>query len=255
MLKKRLVGVITVKDGWAVQSFGYRRYLPLGHPEILAENLDRWGADEILVLCIDRTRRDLGPDFDLLRRLASLGLSTPLAFGGGIRTVADAGAIIQSGAERVCIDSALRDAGTVGGISALVGAQAIIGVLPLSFNGAGLERLNYLPGRSMPLTAADVSLFDRRVVSEALIVDWRHEGTAAAFDLNLIRHFPAPDVPLIAFGGVSEPAQLETLFDDGRVAAVGIGNFLSYREHAVQTLKRQAGGSSMRAARFLSDSR
>ena len=49
MIRKRLIGVITVKGGWAVQSFGYARHLPLGRPEILAENLDRWGADEILV--------------------------------------------------------------------------------------------------------------------------------------------------------------------------------------------------------------
>ena len=55
MVKKRLVGVITVKDGWAVQSFGYERYLPLGRPEVIAENLDRWGADEILLQCIDRS--------------------------------------------------------------------------------------------------------------------------------------------------------------------------------------------------------
>lgn len=255
MLKKRLVGVITVKDGWAVQSLGYRRYLPLGHPEWLAENLDRWGADEILVLCIDRTRRGQGPDFGLVRRLSSLGLSTPLAFGGGIRTVAEAAAIIQSGAERVCIDAAMRDAGVVRGISALVGAQAVIGVLPLSSGESGLEWLNYLSGCSAPLTAADLRLFDKRIISEALIVDWRNEGTAAAFDFNLIRSFPAPDIPLIAFGGVSEAAQLRMLLDDQRVAAAGIGNFLSYREHAVQMLKREAGGASIRSARFTSGSR
>jgi cyclase len=255
MLKKRLVGVITVKDGWAVQSFGYRRYLPLGHPEWLAENLDRWGADEILVLCIDRTGRGLGPDFDLLRRLGSLGLSTPLGFGGGIRTVADAGAIIQAGAERVCIDAALRDAAVVRGISALTGAQAIIGALPLSFDGQDLQRLNYLSGRSEPLTGEDLSLFDTRVVSEALIIDWQNEGSAGAFNIELIKRLPASDVPLIAFGGVSEAAQLETLFANERVAAAGIGNFLCYREHAVQTFKRQAGGSSIREARFVSDSK
>ena len=60
MINKRLAGVITVKDGWAVQSFGFRSYLPLGRPEVLAENLDRWGADEIILQCIDRG--DLGPD-------------------------------------------------------------------------------------------------------------------------------------------------------------------------------------------------
>jgi cyclase len=56
---KRLVGVITVKDGWAVQSIGYRRHLPMGRPEVVAENLDRWGVDEILLQCIDRDRKSV----------------------------------------------------------------------------------------------------------------------------------------------------------------------------------------------------
>ena len=55
MLNKRLIGVITVKNNIAVQSFGYKNYLPIGDPRVLAENLDRWGADEIHVNCIDRT--------------------------------------------------------------------------------------------------------------------------------------------------------------------------------------------------------
>src|SRR5579863_1410402 len=171
MLKKRLVGVITVKDGWAVQSFGYRRYLPLGHPQNLAENLDRWGADEILVLCIDRSRRGLGPDLALLRQLGSLGLSTPLSFGGGIRTAADAVAVIQSGAERVCLDALLRaNPAVVGEISTLVGAQAVIGVLPLAFTDGTLQWFDYLSGQSATLAAAHLALFASRTVSEALLI-------------------------------------------------------------------------------------
>jgi imidazole glycerol-phosphate synthase subunit HisF len=256
MLKKRLVGVITVKDGWAVQSFGYRRYLPLGHPECLAENLDRWGADEILVLSIDRTRRGLGPDLDLVRRLGSLGLATPLAYGGGLRTVADAGAIIQAGAERVCLDALMRtDASVVREISALVGAQAVIGALPLSCETDGVQWLDYLTGRSRPLAVEDLALFDARVVSEALIIDWRGEGRRGAFDMNLVRRFPMLDVPLIVFGGVSEAEQLEELFGIDRVAAAGVGNFLSYREHAVQILKRQTAGERIRAAVSVEHSR
>ena len=54
MLRKRLLGAVVVRQGWAVQSFGYRRWLPLGRPECLVENLDRWGADGIVVLAIDR---------------------------------------------------------------------------------------------------------------------------------------------------------------------------------------------------------
>jgi cyclase len=251
MLKKRLVGVITVRDGWAVQSFGYRRSLPLGHPQNLAENLDRWGADEILVLCIDRSRRGLGPDLELLRRLGSLGLSTPLSFGGGIRTAADAVTVIQSGAERVCLAALLRtNSGVVGEISTRVGAQAVIGVLPLAFADGALQWLDYLSGQSAPLSVADLALFASRTVSEALLIDWRNEGRAGGFDERLVRHFPLAQVPLIAFGGVSEPAQLDSLLGIDQVVAVGVGNFLSYREHAVQKLRQRSTATSMRSPIF-----
>ena len=253
MLKKRLVGVITVRNGWAVQSFGYRRYLPLGRPECLAENLDRWGADEILVMCIDRARRGLGPDLELVRRLGALGLSTPLTYGGGIRNVADAGAIIQSGADRLCVDALLRgDPAVIEKISELVGAQAVIGVLPLVRRHEELCRHDYLSGAEVPLSQTDMTLFTRRVASEALIVDRDHEGQRAGFDMELVRRFPLTGVPLIAFGGVSEVSQLDELLAMPRVVAAAIGNSLAYREHAIQYLKRRIDEQSLRAASFMS---
>ena len=187
MLKKRLVGVITVKDGWAVQSVGYQRYLPLGHRKYLAENLDRWGADEILVLSIDRTRQAAGPDLALVRRLGALGLSTPLSYGGGLRSVEDAGAVVQAGAERICVDALLRaEPAVVRGIAALIGAQAVIGVLPLVRDEQGLQLLEHKSGRLRALIAADLALFNARVVSEALIIDCKHEGHRGAFDMEIL---------------------------------------------------------------------
>ena len=251
MLKKRLIGVITVRRGWAVQSFGYRRYLPLGHAPILAENLDRWGVDEILVLSIDRTRLGAGPDFELLRALGSLGLSTPLTYGGGIRTAAEAVAVIAAGAERVCVDALLRAApAAVAEIAARAGAQAVVGALPLGRKADRLYWLDYRSGSSVPLATADLALFSRRVVSEALLIDWRNEGRERGFDPELVRRFPLTDVPLIAFGGVSEPGQIDELLGDQRVVAAGVGNFLAYREHAVQKLRQHMAVSSVRTAVF-----
>jgi imidazole glycerol-phosphate synthase subunit HisF len=251
MLKKRIAGVITVRNGWAVQSLGYARYLPLGRPEWLAENLDRWGADEIIVLSIDRTRRALGPDLELLRRLGALGLPTPLTFGGGIRTVADAGSVIQSGADRICLDPALwSDAPAVRKMAALLGSQALIGVLPLALVRDEPSRRDYLSGTDIPVTTLDLSLFGERVVSEALIVDWRNEGRPGGFDMALVERFPLDEVPLIAFGGISTPDQMARLFADERVVACAVGNFLSYREHAVQRFRRALPASPIRPAEF-----
>lgn len=251
MLRKRLIGVITVKDGWAVQSFGYRRHLPLGRPECLAENLDRWGADEILVLCIDRSRNNLGPDLTLVRRLGGLGLSTPLTYGGGIRKADEAVAVIQAGAERICIDATLHDTPqNVRKISAHLGAQALVAALPLSCANSRLEWFDYRRRIATPLDSASLSLLTEGVVSEAMLIDWRHEGHPQAFDMDLVRRFPLDGVPLIAFGGLSDPDQLRQLLDMPRIAAVAVGNFLSYSEHAVQTLKRQLTDLALRPASY-----
>ena len=134
MLKKRLIGVVTVKDGWAVQSFGYQRYLPLGKPECLIKNLDRWGADEIFIQVIDRSNQKIEPDFPLLESIGKLGLSTPLIYGGGIRNVADGVKVIQYGADRLVVDALLHDdLQEVQFLSERLGAQAVIASLPLSW--------------------------------------------------------------------------------------------------------------------------
>ena len=254
MLKKRLVGVITVRHGWAVQSFGYSRYLPLGHPECLVENLNRWGADEIIVLSIDRSRRGLGPDLALLRRLGALGLSTPLTYGGGIRSVEDAGAVIQLGADRVCVDAVLRaDPDAVRGMATLLGAQAVIGVLPMSIVNGALTWRDHLARRDVPLESVDLALFSEEVVSEVLLVDWRNEGRPGGFDVDLVRRFPLRGIPLIAFGGLSEAPQLADLFADDRVVACGVGNFLAYTEHTVQRIRKVLPERSIRPPEFVTE--
>ena len=49
MIKKIIIGIVTVLNGWAVQSISYKRYLPLGKPSVIAKNLENWGADEIFI--------------------------------------------------------------------------------------------------------------------------------------------------------------------------------------------------------------
>ena len=89
VLKKRIIGVVNVKDGIAVQSFGFNKYLPLGKPECFVENLDRWGADEILLNVMDLSSKGLGPNLALLEKVANLGIETPLIYSGGISSVKD----------------------------------------------------------------------------------------------------------------------------------------------------------------------
>lgn len=84
MLRTRLIACIVVKDGIAVQSIGFNRFLPIGSPAILAENLNRWGVDEILLQDISKPRNGETPSIFFIRSVAAECL-IPLTAAGGVK--------------------------------------------------------------------------------------------------------------------------------------------------------------------------
>jgi cyclase len=252
MIKKRLIAVVTVRAGWAVQSLGYRRYLPLGRPEVLVQNLDRWGADEIMLQCIDRSADALGPDFALLDRVAKLGIATPLVYSGGVRSAAEASMAVNVGADRIALDALLRDdPAEVARIGFQLGAQAVIAALPLAVRaGGGVQWYDYRRRTHSALSREVIELLDHGIVSEALLIDHAHEGQPGAFDPAILACGLSDKVPLIAFGGISEAAAMADLLRRPALAAVAVGNFLSYREHAVQGYKEALFDLPMRPAQY-----
>ena len=224
--------------------------MPLGKPECVIENLDRWGVDEILVLCIDRSASSLGPNFKLLKNIARLGLNTPLIFGGGINSVKNGIDAIQLGADRICIDSMLQDhLEEAEELTKHLGAQALIGVLPLSISDNDLKHLDHRQKLNSKISNEHLNEI-AHVVSEILIIDWMHEGEKEGFDARLITDFPMNHVPLIAFGGISEHEQMHSLLALNNVSAVAVGNSLNYKEHSVQKLKDNLMHTSLRQSDY-----
>lgn len=240
VLNKRLIGCVIVKNNWAVQSVGYGCYLPLGRPEFLVENLDHWGVDEILVLSIDRSRYDLGPDLDLLRHLSELGISTPLIYGGGVQTKEHAISVIRSGADRLCIDAALSSGfENIRDIASSVGSQALIAATPLSQENGNLLHYDYISHEFTPIEEYASLLSETNIFSEVMVVDWANEGKSGSFNMELVSRFPFDDVSIIPFGGISQASQMSTLLEVPNIGAVAIGNFLNYSEHSLQKFKEQ----------------
>lgn len=234
---KRLIGVITVKNGWAVQSIGYHRYLPLGRAEVIAENFDRWQLDEILLLGIDRTQLGAGPDFALLERIAAKRIMTPLCYGGGVRGVDDAVALVKAGADRIALDALFQDEPeAANGVAKAIGRQATIRMCPVHRDEHGGVVVYDYRSQSAIGKAADVAPQHHDAYSELLLVDWRNEGTLGAFDASLIDPLSALGLQIIAFGGISTKPQVTSLMETETVSAVAVGNSLAYRELAHRDL-------------------
>ncbi len=251
MLRKRMIGVVTVKQGWVVQSFGFKKYLPIGKVDCILENLDRWGIDEILVQVIDRSSKQSGPDYQLLEQISRLRLATPITYAGGIRHEKDAVAVIKTGADRVCVDALIGDVREVEAISYRLGAQAVVASMPIVMLNNNPVWFDYRTGKIKKMTPEIKSLFECDVISEIFMIDKENEGKDNGFNKKLLAYFQGISTPIIAFGGISNADDMSSLLGIDNISAVAIGNFLNYKEHAVQNYKLAIAGVSIRPESYL----
>jgi len=252
MLKKRLTGAVTIRNGLVVQSFGYNRYLPIGKPKVVVENLDRWGCDEIFIQVIDRSIKNLGPDIDLVKEISSSGILTPIMYAGGIKDEKQAAEVIRAGAERVCLDGLLHEKpNEIKKIAKRLGAQAVVGCFPLGMDDNGtVYWFNYQIKKKCLISDNILSLIKDRLISEILLIDWKNEGHDEAFDFRILEIFEKYNIPLILFGGLSSAKTLKKALDNPRVVSAVIGNKLNYKEHGIQILKNQLSSSNIRTAQY-----
>ncbi len=254
MVKKRLIALVTIKEGWAVQSFGYGRYLPIGSPEIVIQNLDNWGADEIIIHSIDRSLKNLGPDLNLIRKIASLELGTPLIVGGGIKSLEDAKNVIKMGADRISLDLLLRlNFAEVRKISDALGAQCLLASLPLFIEKGHMKYFDYHSRKSSTVDCEMFKFLKQNFISECITIDCQNEGTLSGFDLEIIKQFPIKKIPLIPFGGIGNKSLLNKVLRLKQVAGVAIGNSLNYRENAIFKIKKLSSKVYLRHHKFFEE--
>ena len=236
---KRIVGSIIVKDNWAVQSFGYKKYFPLGRPEVIAQNLDRWGVDEIFINCIDRYNR--GPNIPLIAKIANYGITTPIIYSGGIKNKTDAINVISNGADRISIDGALHEnIQSVVEISKFIGQQALLASLPITFINDKIFWYDYIKRINKPFPYDLLEQIGQNAFSEIVIIDWFREGSVKeSFNEDILKKLSFINCGLILFGGVKNPLIAERLISNKKVSALIVGNYFSYKEHAVQNYKSQ----------------
>lgn len=252
MLKKRLTGAVTIREGLVVQSFGYNQYLPIGKPKVVVENLDRWGVDEIFIQVIDRSINNLGPDIELVEEISTSGILTPIMYAGGIQNENQAAEVIRAGAERICVDGLLhKNLNEVEKIAKRLGGQAVVGCLPVGIDSNDLAYwYNYQTKKKCLINDRLFTLIKDGLISEILLVDWKNEGRDEAFDFRILELFEKYNVPLILFGGLSSATILNKAFDVPTVVSAVIGNRLNYTEHAIQTLKNKLSSAPIRNAYY-----
>src|SRR5919197_3266229 len=102
---QRVIPCLDVDAGRVVKGTNFVDIRDAGDPVELAERYDAAGADELVFLDITATHERRDTLVDLARRTAD-NVFVPFTTGGGIRSVADAQAVLDAGADKVSVNSA-----------------------------------------------------------------------------------------------------------------------------------------------------
>lgn len=232
--------MVIVRDGIAVQSIGFRRYLPLGRPEIAVEFLDRWGIDEIVLADISASRAGRGPDDEMVRRVART-CNVPLTVAGGISSTDHISRLLSSGADKVAINHAARAAPELITKAAhLFGTQCVVASIDAAPDCAGVHRVHdYIAGKLTHDTPAELAHRMQEIgAGEILLNSVERDGSYRGFDIALIRSVvEAVTLPVIAVGGAGNLWHFTEAFSTTGVSALAAGNIFHFWEHSVTIVK------------------
>jgi cyclase len=236
---KRIIPCLDVDLGRVVKGTGFVDLRDAGDPVELASRYDAAGADELVLLDITATSDKRATVVDLARRAAD-EVFIPFTIGGGIRSVEDAQAVLDAGADKVSVNSAaLASPELIKELAGTFGAQCV--VLAIDAKQVGPERWEaYLAGGRTP-TGRDVVEWARegvqRGAGEILLTSMDRDGTNAGYDIALTAAVArAVTVPVIASGGAGELPHLAEALQAG-ADAVLCASIFHYGRHTVAEAK------------------
>jgi cyclase len=221
-VRARVIPCLDVADGRVVKGVNFVSLRDAGDPVEQARAYDAAGADELCFLDIGASHEGRETIIDVVRRTAEVCFM-PLTVGGGVRSAADARALLLAGADKVAVNSAaVRRPEVVGEIASMMGSQCVVASIDARRVGSRWEVFTHGGRRATGIDAVEHALnLVRLGAGELLVTSMDRDGTCEGYDLDLTRTIADQvSVPVVASGGVGDLDHLVAGIRDGHASAV-----------------------------------
>lgn len=222
----RLIPCLDVSDGRVVKGVRFAGLRDAGDPAERAAAYAAQGADELALLDVSATPEGRGNAVETVRAVREV-LDIPLTVGGGVRSVADAEALLAAGADKVAVNSAaVARPELIGELSGRFGAQCtVIAIDAARIDGGPAGPWQVLTSGGSNPTGIDAVEWAERAVrlgaGEVLLTSFDRDGTGEGYDLELLRAVcSAVRAPVIASGGARNANHLAAALSTGATAAL-----------------------------------
>jgi cyclase len=235
MLRTRVIPCLLLHDGGLVKTVRFDAPTYIGDPVNAIRIFNEKEVDELIFLDIRATREGRGPPLSMIADFAS-ECFMPVGYGGGIRTVDEARAVLALGIEKVIINSAaIARPALVSELAREFGAQAV--VVSIDVRKKLLGGWDVVSDGGMKKTGLKPVEHAKRMVElgagEIFLNAVDRDGVRGGLDVPLIRAVSdAVTVPVIACGGAGTLEHLREAVVDGGASAVAAGSlFVFHGKH------------------------
>lgn len=247
-ITKRIIACLDVTHGRVVKGVQFVDLIDAGDPAELAHLHATSGADEIVLLDITATSDARPILIDVVRRTARQ-LFVPFTVGGGVRSLDDAAALFDAGADKISINSAaIKNPEIITEIAERFGSQAVIVAVdakrkPGATNANTVAAEVYLAGGRVA-TGHDAVAWaceaESRGAGEILLTSMDCDGTRNGFDCGLTASVATGvNIPVIASGGAGSGRHFVDVFKDGCADAALAASIFHFGIHDVRELKAE----------------
>lgn len=235
MIRARVIPCLLLRGHGLVKTKKFKDTVYVGDPVNAVRIFSEKEVDELVILDIDASREGREPNYELVAEIAG-ECFMPVAYGGGIRTLAQARKLIRCGIEKVVINSAsVESTGFIREIADVFGSQAVVGSIDARKTLLGGHRVFVKSGtvdtRLKPEDHA--ASLEEAGAGEIFLNSIDCDGQMQGFDLPLIQKVARRvRVPVIACGGAGNVEHLREAIIEGGASAVAAGSmFVFHGKH------------------------
>jgi cyclase len=240
-LAKRIIPCLDIKDGRTVKGINFENLRDAGDPVELGAIYAQKGADELVFLDITATVEKRKTLSELVKRIAQ-HLNIPFTVGGGIKNVEDVSILLNSGADKISINTAAyKNPQLITDIAKVAGSQCVVLAIDTR-KEEDSEWYVYLNGGR---TKTDTKCFDWAKqgvdlgAGEILLTSMNHDGTKAGFALDITQLLSDNlSVPIIASGGGGKEEHFLEVFEKAHADAALAASIFHFKEIEIEHLKQ-----------------
>lgn len=247
MLTKRIIPCLDIKDGRTVKGVNFENIRDAGDPVELAIRYCREGADELVFLDITATNEKRKTLSELVTRIAQ-NINIPFTVGGGISSVEDVSVLLNSGADKVSVNtSAFKNPQLIADMASQFGSQCVVLAIDTKFENE--DWYVYLNGGKVKTEKKTLDWAKEGVAlgaGEILLTSMNNDGTKAGFANDITKLISTNvNVPVIASGGAGTIAHFADAFLKGKADAALAASVFHFGEINIKTLKQELRNSTI----------